>query len=417
MADAELERTTVDVMPQSQSGEAINARFTTDGEVIKFDGFLKVYIEGRDDEDGDSPVTFGDSTLLPPLKSGDRLTAGKIMAQERFTQQPPRYTEASLVKKMEELGIGRPSTYAPTISTIQARDYVEKGEKEGTPRDVRVMTLKGGKVKETMRHETFGAERGKLIPTDIGIVVNDFLTSNFPNILDYNFTADIEEKFDHIAEGKTEWHHEIARFYDVFHPEVEKAENTRTAHKVGERMLGTDPVSGKPVSVKVGRYGPVVQIGDVNSDEKPRFASLQGDQSIFDITLEQALKLFELPRTLGTYEDAEVTVAVGRFGPYVKHNGKFVSIPADLSPAAITLDEAIELIMSKRDAESKKVVKTFDDEPDLQILNGRYGVYISYKKSNYKIPKTVTDPSALTLQECMEIINNQPAKKTVRRKK
>ena len=417
MADAELERTTVDVMPQSQSGEAINARFTTDGEVIKFDGFLKVYIEGRDDEDGDSPVTFGDSTLLPPLKSGDRLTAGKIMAQERFTQQPPRYTEASLVKKMEELGIGRPSTYAPTISTIQARDYVEKGEKEGTPRDVRVMTLKGGKVKETMRHETFGAERGKLIHTDIGIVVNDFLTSNFPNILDYNFTADIEEKFDHIAEGKTEWHHEIARFYDVFHPEVEKAENTRTAHKVGERMLGTDPVSGKPVSVKVGRYGPVVQIGDVNSDEKPRFASLQGDQSIFDITLEQALKLFELPRTLGTYEDAEVTVAVGRFGPYVKHNGKFVSIPADLSPAAITLDEAIELIMSKRDAESKKVVKTFDDEPDLQILNGRYGVYISYKKSNYKIPKTVTDPSALTLQECMEIINNQPVKKTVRRKK
>lgn len=417
MADAELERTTVDVMPQSQSGEAINARFTTDGEVIKFDGFLKVYIEGRDDEDGDGPVTFGDSTLLPPLKSGDKLTAGKIMAQERFTQQPPRYTEASLVKKMEELGIGRPSTYAPTISTIQARDYVEKGEKEGTPRDVRVMTLKGGKVKETMRHETFGAERGKLIPTDIGIVVNDFLTSNFPNILDYNFTADIEEKFDHIAEGKTEWHHEIARFYDVFHPEVEKAENTRTAHKVGERMLGADPVSGKPVSVKVGRYGPVVQIGDVNSDEKPRFASLQGDQSIFDITLEQALKLFELPRTLGTYEDAEVTVAVGRFGPYVKHNGKFVSIPADLSPAAITLDEAIELIMSKRDAESKKVVKTFDDEPDLQILNGRYGVYISYKKSNYKIPKTVTDPSALTLQECMEIINNQPAKKTVRRKK
>lgn len=417
MADAELERTTVDVMPKSTDANAVNARFTTDGEVIKFDGFLRVYIEGHDDEDRDGAVTLGDSTLLPPLKPGDTLTADKIMAQERFTQQPPRYTEASLVKKMEELGIGRPSTYAPTISTIQAREYVEKGEKEGLPRDVRVMTLKGGKIKETMRHETFGAERGKLIPTDIGIVVNDFLTSNFPNVLDYNFTADIEEKFDYIAEGKTEWHHEIARFYDVFHPEVEKAENTRTEHKVGERLLGTDPVSGKPVSVKVGRYGPVVQIGDVNSDEKPRFASLQGDQSIFDITLEQALKLFELPRTLGTYEDAEVTVAVGRFGPYVKHNGKFVSIPADLSPAAITLDEAVELILSKRDAESKKVVKTFDEDPDLQILNGRYGVYISYKKSNYKIPKTVTDPSALTLAECMEIINNQPAKKTVRRKK
>lgn len=417
MADAELERTTVEVMPQIPGKGQINARFTTDGEVIKFDGFLKVYIEGHDDEESDGPVSFGDSTLLPPLKVGDTLTPEKIMAQERFTQQPPRYTEASLVKKMEELGIGRPSTYAPTISTIQARDYVEKGSREGTRRDVSVITLKDGKIKESMRHETFGGEKGKLIPTDIGIVVNDFLTSNFPNILDYNFTADIEEKFDHIAEGKTEWHHEIARFYDVFHPEVEKAENTRTEHKVGERLLGTDPVSGKPVSVKVGRYGPVVQIGDVNSDEKPRFASLQGDQSIFDITLQQALKLFELPRSLGEFEDAEVTVAVGRFGPYVKHKGKFVSIPADLSPAAITLDEAVELILSKRDAESKKVVKTFDAEPDLQILNGRYGVYIAYKKANYKIPKTVTDPSALTLDECMEIINNQPVKKTVRKKK
>lgn len=417
MADAELERTTIDVIPQSSGGNDVNARFTTDGEVIKFDGFLKVYIESHDDDDRDGTPALGDSALLPPLKTGDVLTADKIVAQERFTQQPPRYTEASLVKKMEELGIGRPSTYAPTISTIQVRQYVEKGEKEGTPRDVRVMTLKGGKIKETMRHETFGAERGKLIPTDIGIVVNDFLTSNFPNILDYNFTADIEEKFDQIAEGRTEWHHEIARFYDVFHPEVEKAEKTRTEHKVGERLLGTDPVSGKPVSVKVGRYGPVVQIGDVNSDEKPRFASLQSDQSIFDITLEQALKLFELPRTLGSYEDAEVTVAVGRFGPYVKHKGKFVSIPAGQSPAAITLDEAVELIVSKRDAESKKVVKVFDDEPDLQILNGRYGVYISYKKSNYKIPKTISDPAALTLAECMEIINNQPAKKAVRRKK
>lgn len=417
MADAELERTTVEVMPQIPGKGQINARFTTDGEVIKFDGFLRVYIEGHDDEEPDGHVAFGDSTLLPPLKVGDTLAPDMIMAQERFTQQPPRYTEASLVKKMEELGIGRPSTYAPTISTIQARDYVEKGSREGTRRDVSVITLKDGKIKESMRHETFGGEKGKLIPTDIGIVVNDFLTANFPNILDYNFTADIEEKFDHIAEGKTEWHHEIARFYDVFHPEVEKAENTRTEHKVGERLLGTDPVSGKPVSVKVGRYGPVVQIGDVNSDEKPRFASLQGDQSIFDITLQQALKLFELPRSLGEFEDAEVTVAVGRFGPYVKHKGKFVSIPADLSPAAITLDEAIELILSKRDAESKKVVKTFDDEPDLQILNGRYGVYISYKKSNYKIPKTVTDPSALTLAECMEIINNQPVKKTARKKK
>lgn len=340
-----------------------------------------------------------------------------MTATERFTQQPARYTEASLVKKMEELGIGRPSTYAPTISTIQQREYVEKGERPGHPRTIAVLTLSGGKVTETDRTETFGAEKGKLIPTDIGIVVNDYLTSHFPNVLDYNFTAGIEEKFDEIAEGKTGWHTEIADFYDVFHPEVERANETRTEHKVGERMLGKHPVSGKPVSVKVGRFGPVVQIGDVNADEKPQFASLRGDQSIFDITLEEALKLFDLPRTIGEYEGKTVTAAVGRFGPYVKHDGKFVSIPKDLTPQGITLEEAIALIDAKREAESKKVVKTFAEEPDLQILNGRYGVYISYKKSNYKIPKTVTDPAALTLDECKEIIENQPVKKTAARRR
>lgn len=414
MADALIERTTVEARPASGKPDA---RFTADGEVIKFDGFLKVYIESQDDEPSEGPMTFGDSALLPPLKAGETLKLDTVTATERFTQQPPRYTEASLVKKMEELGIGRPSTYAPTISTIQQREYVEKGERPGHPRTIEMLTLADGTVKESSRTETFGAEKGKLIPTDIGIVVNDYLTSHFPNVLDYNFTAGIEEKFDEIAEGKAGWHSEIADFYDVFHPEVERANETRTEHKVGERLLGKHPESGKPVSVKVGRFGPVVQIGDVNADEKPQFASLRGDQSIFDITLEEALKLFDLPRTVGEYEGKTVTAAVGRFGPYIKHDGKFVSIPKDNTPQAITIEEAIELINAKREAESKKVVKTFDEEPDLQILNGRFGVYISYKKANYKIPKTVTDPASLTLEQCKEIINNQPAKKTTSRRR
>ncbi len=401
MSDAVLEKTTIDIAPSTRL-----ERFVATGEVIKFDGFLKVYIESRDDEQADD----ADGALLPPLSKGDSLNASDLLAVQRYTQQPARYTEASLVKKMEELGIGRPSTYAPTISTIQQREYVEKGEKTGVKREYVTLTLRNGKISSRTKTESVGAEKGKLIPTDIGIVVNDFLTEYFPNILDYNFTAKVEEQFDEIAEGKAAWMNEMRSFYDIFHPDVDKAMNMRLEHKVGERVLGTDPASGKPVSVKIGRFGPLVQIGGGEGDEKPQFASLLKGQSVSTITLEEALKLFEFPRNIGEFEGKEVTVAIGRFGPYIKHDDKFVSIPKDIAPAAITLPEAEELIVAKREAESKKVVKTFEQDAELSILNGRYGVYIAYKKSNYKIPRTVKEPENLTYEECLEIVNSQETK-------
>ncbi len=400
MADAELEKTTVDIEPSARE-----EHFTAQGEVVRFDGFLRVYSESSDD----APAEMSEG-MLPPLEKGDTLGLKEMTAAERYTQHPPRYTEATLVKKMEELGIGRPSTYAPTISTIQQREYVEKSNLEGTPRTFTTLTLEKGKVTKSDTTSTVGADKGKLMPTDIGIVVNDFLTDNFPNVLNYNFTADLEERFDLVAEGKAQWKKEIRGFYDVFHPEVERANDMRLEHKVGERVLGTDPASGKPVSVKIGRFGPVVQIGESTDEEKPRFASLRKDQSVFDITLADALKLFELPRDLGSFEDETVTVAAGRFGPYIRHAGKFVSIPRTLSPLDITLDEAVDLIKAKREADSKKLVKTFDEDPELQILNGRYGMYLSYKKNNYKLPKTVEDPAALTREECLAIIESQESK-------
>lgn len=400
MADAELEKTTVDIEPSARE-----EHFTAQGEVVRFDGFLRVYSESSDE----APAEMSEG-MLPPLEKGDTLGLKEMTAAERYTQHPPRYTEATLVKKMEELGIGRPSTYAPTISTIQQREYVEKSNLEGTPRTFTTLTLEKGKVTKSDTTSTVGADKGKLMPTDIGIVVNDFLTDNFPNVLNYNFTADLEERFDLVAEGKAQWKKEIRGFYDVFHPEVERANDMRLEHKVGERVLGTDPASGKPVSVKIGRFGPVVQIGESTDEEKPRFASLRKDQSVFDITLADALKLFELPRDLGSFEDETVTVAAGRFGPYIRHAGKFVSIPRTLSPLDITLDEAVELIKAKREADSKKLVKTFDEDPELQILNGRYGMYLSYKKNNYKLPKTVEDPAALTREECLAIIESQESK-------
>lgn len=400
MADAELEKTTVDIEPSARE-----EHFTAQGEVVRFDGFLRVYSESSDE----APAEMSEG-MLPPLKKGDTLGLKEMTAAERYTQHPPRYTEATLVKKMEELGIGRPSTYAPTISTIQQREYVEKSNLEGTPRTFTTLTLEKGKVTKSDTTSTVGADKGKLMPTDIGIVVNDFLTDNFPNVLNYNFTADLEERFDLVAEGKAQWKKEIRGFYDVFHPEVERANDMRLEHKVGERVLGTDPASGKPVSVKIGRFGPVVQIGESTDEEKPRFASLRKDQSVFDITLADALKLFELPRDLGSFENETVTVAAGRFGPYIRHAGKFVSIPRTLSPLDITLDEAVELIKAKREADSKKLVKTFDEDPELQILNGRYGMYLSYKKNNYKLPKTVEDPAALTREECLAIIESQESK-------
>ena len=411
MADAEIEKTQAEIGVSTRP-----EHFTATGEVITFDGFLKVYIESNDDVQAEG--TQNDSTL-PPLSTGEPMTAEAIHAMERFTQQPARYTEASLVKKLEELGIGRPSTYAPTISTIQQREYVEKGARAGAERQVKTLTLSGtdGAISETEKTETYGADKGKLMPTDIGIVVNRFLTEYFPSILAYNFTAQIEEKFDQIAEGDLKWNDEIGQFYGEFHPDVQKAMDMRLEHKVGERVLGTEPTTGQPVSVKIGRYGPLVQIGSNAGEERPRFASLLKGQSVETITLEEALELFVYPKYLGTYEDADVTVAIGRFGPYVKHAGKCVSIPKGMSPDNLTLEEAEELIQKKRQAEANRVVKTFDEEPKLQVLNGRFGVYIAYDGKNYKIPKTVTAPAELTLEQCKEIIENQDVKpkRTTRR--
>lgn len=402
MADAEMEKTTVEI-----SAKGSGARFSVTGEVVRFDGFLKVYMEGHDDDNTDDASEQG---LLPPFHKGMVLTLEDMTATQRFTLQPPRYSEASLVKKMEELGIGRPSTYAPTISTIQQRGYVEKGEKEGTERDFIVLTLDNGKVTRRSRTETVGSEKGKLVPTDVGEVVNEFLTEYFPDILDYNFTAQVEEKFDKIAEGDLPWHNEIKSFYDGFHPAVDSAMNMRLEHRVGERILGTDPATGKTVSVKIGRFGPMIQLGDGDSEEKPQFASLLKGQSVSSITLEEALRLFEFPRNIGEYQGKEVTVAIGRFGPYIRFDGKFTSIPKEMSPAHITLEEAVELIEAKRREEANRIMKTFDEEPDLQILNGRYGPYIAFNKTNYKIPKTVTDPASLSLEECRALIADQDAR-------
>ncbi len=401
MADAEIEKTTVEIQPASRQ-----EHFTATGEVVRFDGFLKVYLESTDDETDEQT-----SGILPAMHEGETLSLTEMTATQRFTQQPPRYSEGSLVKKLEELGIGRPSTYATFISTILQREYVERGEKEGTPREYEILTVHpDGKISRSTRTETVGSERGKLVPTDIGEVVNEYLTENFPDILDYNFTAQTEERFDDIARGKLGWHQEIQTFYDDFHPGVDRALNTRTEHRVGERILGTDPATGRPMSVKIGRFGPMIQLGDGEGDEKPQFASLLKGQSVSTITLEEALKLFEFPRLIGTFEDQDVTVAIGRFGPYVKHAGKFVSIPKELSPAHITLDEAVELIEKKRAADANKTLKTFDEDADMQILNGRYGPYIKYKGGNFKIPKTVADPAALTLDECRKIVAEAEAK-------
>lgn len=405
MADMEMDRTTVDIEISTRP-----EHFSAQGDVVRFDGYRRVY---QDAIDENSPNQVG---FLPEITTGDSLDAARVSATERYTTQPPRYSEHTLVKKLEELGIGRPSTYAPTVSTIQQREYVQRGETPGEKVDYTVLTLNPatGAIAESTESETVGGDKGRLIPTDTGTVVNDFLAEYFPDILDYNFTALVEEKFDEIAEGKSEWHAEIGDFYDRFHPAVEAALNVRLEHKVGERVLGTDPATGKPVSVKIGRFGPLVQIGDADSEEKPRFASLLKGQSLATITLEEALELFAFPRVLGDFEGAEVSVAIGRFGPYIKHDNKFVSIPKNLAPEEVTLEQAVELIVNKRAEEANRELKTFDEEPDLKVLNGRYGPYISFNKANYKIPKSVADPSALTLEECKEIIANQPAPKAKR---
>ena len=393
MADAELERTTADITVSNSEG-----KFVANGEVIKFDGFLRVYLEGTDEENGEN-----EEGMLPPMKKDEQLDMLETNATERFTQRPPRYTEAALVRKMEELGIGRPSTYAPTISTIINREYVEKGNVEGEERIYNILTLKKGVIKDSDKKEIAGADKNKLIPTDIGMVVNDFLVEYFPSVIDYNFTANVEKDFDRIAEGKAQWNKAIADFYKVFHPIVEETSKMRTEHKAGERVLGTDPKTGRQVSVKIGRYGAMAQIGTQDEEEKPLFASLQKSQSIETITLEETLKLFELPRTLGEFREKEVVIGVGRFGPYIRHNSKFVSLPKGVDPLEIQLDEAIELIEAKEKKDREKIITTFEEDPDLQVLNGRYGPYIAYKKSNYKIPKG-QKPEELTLDDCRKII-------------
>lgn len=410
MSDAELEKTTATIAVSGRK-----EHFVAVGEVLKFDGFLKVYMESTDDE-GDAE---GNDKMLPALAKGDVLALSSVTATERFSQAPARYTEASLVRKLEELGIGRPSTYAPTISTIQQREYVEKGDRKGTERKYRMLTLHDGKIESGEKTELTGADKGKLLPTDIGVVVNDFLTEYFPDILNYNFTANVEQQFDDIAEGKTVWNDEIDHFYKLFHPVVESALALRLEHKVGERVLGTDPKSGRPVLVKIGRFGPLVQIGTPEDTEKPLFASLLKGQSMSTITLEEALKLFDLPRTLGDFEGKTVVVGIGRFGPYIRHDGKYVSLPKEFTPQGVSLEDAIMLIQQKREQESQRLIKKFDEDDELELLNGRFGPYIAYKKKNYKLPKG-SEPASLTFADCMKIVEDAdkaPAKKKPARKK
>ncbi|GHU54395.1 DNA topoisomerase 1 [Bacteroidia bacterium] len=411
MADAELERTTISV---DISG--MKEKFMAVGEVLVFDGFLQVYHESTDDENEKEQ----ENGLLPPVNLDDILSMKEITATERFTQRPPRYTEASLVRRLEELGIGRPSTYAPTIQTIQNREYVIKGDKEGVERTYSIITLVNNKITAKEKKETVGADRNKLMPTDIGMVVNDFLMEYFPSVLDFNFTARVEKEFDSVAEGEMVWTEAIDNFYQLFHPIVEATAAVKTEHKVGERELGNDPKTGLPVFVKIGRFGPVAQLGAANPDDKespkPQFASLMKGQSIETITLPEALKLFELPRTVGEYEGKTIVAGIGRFGPFVRHDTKFISIPKELSPVTITEEEAIVLIKDKREKEAQRSLKKFDEAPDLELLNGRFGPYIAYQGKNYKIPKTVKDPKALTYEETMRIVSESPEKTTIKKR-
>jgi DNA topoisomerase-1 len=408
MADAELEKTVVQI-GLSNGPE----KFEITGEVLKFDGFLRVYMESTDDEN----ESDSSGKILPAMELNQVLGLESASATERFSQKPSRYTEASLVRKLEELGIGRPSTYAPTISTIQQRTYVVKEDREGQVRSFNLLELKDDKITDSIGTENFGAERSKLFPTDIGLVVNDFLLDAFPSILDFNFTASVEKEFDLIAEGKRKWESVIGHFYKSFHPAVEEA-STYSKQKVGERILGEDPTSGRPISVRIGKFGPVVQIGTADDEDKPLFASLRSNQRMETLTIEDALDLFKLPRKPGTYEDKDITVAVGRFGPYIRHDNKFISIPKALDPMEITVEECIQLIQAKREADSKKLIKSFEEDATVQVLNGRFGPYIFKDGNNYRIPKT-TDPNTLLLEDCLKLIAEQgekPARKAGGRK-
>jgi DNA topoisomerase I len=409
MADAILEKTQVTIGISND-----NEKFLATGEVLVFDGFLKVYMESTDDDKNEN----GSDVIIPPLKANDVLQMDSVAATKRFSQKPPRYTEASLVKRLEELGIGRPSTYAPTITTIQNRNYVVKEDRAGTERAFDIITLKNGKISEKNSKEMTGVEKSKLFPTDIGMVVTDYLSDNFKQIMDYNFTAKVEEEFDDIAEGKKVWNEMIAKFYKPFHEHVENALQNSERSK-GERVLGIDPNTGKQVSVKIGRFGPIAQLGEGSTDgegEKPQFSSLRAGQLLESITLDEALELFKLPRELGEFENKKVTVGVGRFGPYIRHDNKFVSLGKGDDPYTVDLTRAIELIDAKRDKDDKAVIRVFDENPEVKILNGRWGPYIAFNKKNFKIPKK-GDAEKLTFDDCMKIINESADTKPRRGKK
>ncbi len=408
MAESEIEKTvvTIDIDGQEE-------KFIADGEVVTFDGFLKVYHESTDDENQDNEG----SNTLPALSAGDHLERKTITSTEKYSQGPVRYTEASLVKKLEELGIGRPSTYAPTISTIQQREYVVKGDKAGEERQYVTDTLSANRIVSKTRTEVAGKEKGKLLPTDIGTVVNDFLMEHFPEIMDYNFTAKVESQFDQIAEGHEEWTSMMHNFDHDFEPTVRKVMNARSEHKAGERELGVDPLSHRPVFVKIGRFGPVVQIGSADDEVKPRFAQLPSGKSIETITLDEALELFRLPRNIGEYEGDIVTIGSGRFGPYVQHGGKYVSLPKEMDPMTVTLADAIKLIAEKREQERQRHIKSFEEDSTMQVLNGRFGPYITCDGKNYRLPKSLHERAAqLTYAECKEIVDKAPEPKARRKK-
>lgn len=414
MSDAQIEKTVVNInIIPFAAAEQEGLQFVANGEVVIFDGFLKVYQESNDEQ------TVKEESLhnLPLIKEGDMLNRVEVSSTERYSQTPGRYTEASLVRKLEELGIGRPSTYAPTISTIQQREYVEKGDKKGEERSYKIDTLKKNKLKSIEKTEMVGADKGKLIPTDIGIVVNDFLMKSFPEIMDYNFTAKVEQEFDKIAEGKAAWDKEMKDFYHSFEPKVEEVMNARSEHKAGERELGIDPKTGKPVFVKIGRFGPVVQIGTADDEAKPRFSQLPVGKNMESITLEDAIELFKLPRNLGKFEDEDVIIGTGRFGPYVMHKKKYVSIPKDQDPLTISLDGAIRLIQEKRLQEAMRHLKTFTEDANMELMNGRYGPYIAYEGKNYRLPKALHDKvKELTYEQCIDIIKKAPEPKRKKKK-
>ena len=415
MADAKIDKTTVSIAIFDTEGhEAADLQFVATGEVITFDGFLKVYRESTDDENENEDT----SHALPAMNEGQLLERRSIVSTERYSMGPSRYTEASRVHKLEELGIGRPSTYAPTISTIQQREYVQKGEKKGEERTYTVDTLQALKITSKNKKEMAGADKGKLIPTDIGIVVNDFLMENFPDIMDYNFTGKVEQEFDKISEGKAKWNTAMKDFYKHFEPEVESVMNARSEHKAGERELGVDPKTNKPVFVKIGRFGPVVQIGTADDTDKPRFAQIPTDKSMETLTLDDALELFKLPRTVGQFEGTDVVIGAGRFGPYIMHNKKYVSLPKEEDPLTVSLDTAIRLIETKRLQDAQRHLKQFDEDPKLEVMNGRYGPYIAYDGKNYRIPKAMHERAAeLTYEECQDIMKNAPEPKTRRKRK